>query len=147
MFYSMNDMLKLNKELIKLVNKCFNVNVNKFKFLTKANYGKGCICLIHGYEGKKFGIIITDKDMIIFCELIPGEINSPIVTAYEDELLQLTFNLCVGIVVAEYHENETKVSIINCNSKVLSYGNKEHIYDGKMFNVDEILIVSKLEGF
>ena len=65
----MNNMLKLNKELIKLVNKCFNVNVNKFKFLTKANYGKGCICLIYGYEGKKFGIIITDKDMIIFCEL------------------------------------------------------------------------------
>lgn len=147
MFYSMNNMLKLNKELIKLVNKCFNVNVNKFKFLTKANYGKGCICLIHGYEGKKFGIIITDKDMIMFCELIPGEINSPIVTAYEDELLQLTFNLCVGIVVAEYRENETKVSIINCNSKVLSYSNKEYIYDGKMFNVDEILIVSKLEGF
>ena len=143
----MNDMLKLNKELIKLINKCFNINVNKFKFLTKANYGKGCICLIHGYEGKKFGIIITDKDMIMFCELIPGEINSPIVTVYEDELLQLTFNLCVGIVVAEYCENKTKVSIINCNSKVLSYSNKEHIYDGKMFNVDEILIVSKLEGF
>ena len=143
----MNDMFKLNKELIKLVNKCFNVNVNKFKFLTKANYGKGCICLIHSYEGKKFGIIITDKDMIMFCELIPGEINSPIITVYEDELLQLTFNLYVGIVVAEYCENKTKVSIINCNSKVLSYGNKEHIYDGKMFNVDEILIVSKLEGF
>ena len=143
----MNNMLKLNKELIKLVNKCFNVNVNKFKFLTKANYGKGCICLIHGYEGKKFGIIITDKDMIMFCELIPGEINSPIVTVYEDELLHLTFNLCVGIVVAEYCENKTKVSIINCNSKVLSYGNKEYIYDGKMFDVDKILIVSKLEGF
>ena len=147
MFYSMNNMLKLNKELIKLVNKCFNVNVNKFKFLTKANYGKGCICLIYGYEGKKFGIIITDKDMIMFCELIPGEINSQIATVYEDKLLQLTFNLCVGIVVAEYRENETKVSIINCNSKVLSYGNKEYIYDGKMFDVDKILIVSKLEGF
>ena len=143
----MNDMLKLNKELIKLVNKCFNVNVNKFKFLTKANYGKGCVCLIHDYEGKKFGIIIIDKNMIMFCELIPGEINSPIVTVYEDELLQLTFNLYVGIVVAEYRENETKVSIINCNSKVLSYGNKEYIYDGKIFNVDKILIVSKLEGF
>ena len=143
----MNDMLKLNKELIKLVNKCFNVNVNKFKFLTKANYGKGCVCLIHGYKGKKFGIIITDKDMIMFCELIPGEINSPIVTVYEDKLLQLTFNLHVGIVVAEYRENETKVSIVNCNSKVLSYGNKEYVYDGKIFNVDEILIVSKLEGF
>ena len=143
----MNNMLKLNKELIKLVNKCFNVNVNKFKFLTKANYGKGCVCLINGYEGKKFGIIITDKDMIMFCELIPGEINSPIVAVYEDELLQLTFNLRVGIVVAEYCENKTKVSIINCNSKVLSYGNKEYVYDGKMFNVDKILIVSKLEGF
>ena len=59
----------------------------------------------------------------------------------------MTFNLCVGIVVAEYRENETKVSIINCNSKVLSYGNKEYIYDGKMFDVDKILIVSKLEGF
>src|SRR5574344_2046245 len=143
----MNNMLKLNKELIKLVNKCFNVNVNKFKFLIKANYGKGCVCLIHDYEGKKFGIIITDKDMIMFCELIPGEINSPIVTVYEDKLLQLTFNLHVGIVVAEYRENETKISIVNCNSKILNYGNKEYIYDGKMFNVDEILIVSKLEGF
>ena len=143
----MNDMLKLNKELIKLVNKCFNINVNKFKFLTKANYGKGCICLIHDYEGKKFGIIITDKDMIMFCELIPGEINSPIITVYEDELLQLTFNLHVGIVVAEYRENETKISIVNCNSKILNYDNKECIYNGKIFDVDKILIVSKLEGF
>ena len=143
----MNDMLKLNKELIKLVNKCFNVNVNKFKFLTKANYGKGCVCLIHDYEGKKFGIIITDKDMIMFCELIPGEINSPIVTVYEDKLLQLTFNLHVGIVVAEYRENETKISIVNCNSKILNYDNKECIYNGKIFDVDKILIVSKLEGF
>ena len=143
----MNNMLKLNKELIKLVNKCFNVNVNKFKFLTKANYGKGCVCLIHDYEGKKFGIIITDKDMIMFCELIPGEINSPIVTVYEDKLLQLTFNLHVGIVVAEYRENETKISIVNCNSKILNYDNKECIYNGKIFDVDKILIVSKLEGF
>ena len=143
----MNDMLKLNKELIKLVNKCFNVNVNKFKFLTKANYGKGCVCLIHDYEGKKFGIIITDKDMIMFCELIPGEINSPIVTVYEDKLLQLTFNLHVGIVVVEYRENETKISIVNCNSKILNYDNKECIYNGKIFDVDKILIVSKLEGF
>ena len=143
----MNDMLKLNKELIKLVNKCFNVNVNKFKFLTKANYGKGCVCLIHDYEEKKFGIIITDKDMIMFCELIPGEINSPIVTVYEDKLLQLTFNLHVGIVVAEYRENETKISIVNCNSKILNYDNKECIYNGKIFDVDKILIVSKLEGF
>ena len=143
----MNNMLKLNKELIKLVNKCFNVNVNKFKFLTKANYGKGCVCLIHDYEGKKFGIIITDKDMIIFCELIPGEINSQIATVYEDELLQLTFNLHVGIVVAEYRENETKISIVNCNSKILNYDNKECIYNGKIFDVDKILIVSKLEGF
>lgn len=39
----MNDEVKLDKKLIKLVNKCFNINVNKFKFLTKASYGKGCI--------------------------------------------------------------------------------------------------------
>lgn len=143
----MDNEIKLDKKLIKIVNKCFNVNVNKLKFLTKAGYGKDFICLIYDYEGKKFGIILTDKNMIMFCELIPGNNASPIVTVYEDELLQLTFDLQSGLVVAEYHENKTKVSFINCNSKVLSYNNKEYNYDGKMFDIDEILIVSKLEGF
>lgn len=139
--------IQLNKELIKLVNKCFNINVNKFKFLTKTSYGKGCICLIYDYEGKKFGIVITDKNMITFCELIPGETISPIIVVYKNEILSLTFNLHAGMVVAEYNENETKISVMNCNSKMPNYGNKEYIYDGKMFDVDEMLIVSKLEGF
>lgn len=140
-------MVKLNKELIKLVNKCFNVNVNKFKFLTKASYGKGCLCLIYTYERKKIGIIITDKNAITFCELIPGERISPIIVEYENELLSLTFNMRSGMVIAEYSENETKVSVMNRNPKVLGSGNKEYTYDGKIFDVDEILIVSKLEGF
>ena len=143
----MNDEVNLNKELIKLVNKCFNVNVNKFKFLTKAGYGKGYVCLIYEYGGKKFGIVITDKDTITFCELIPGSINSPIVAIYGNEILHLTFNFRVGMVVAEYNENETKVSVMNCNPEMQNYGNKEYIYYDKMFDVDEMLIVSKLEGF
>lgn len=143
----MNDEIKLNKELIKLVNKSFNVNVNKFKFLTKAGYGKGYICLIYEYGGRKFGIVITDKDTITFCELIPGEIISPIIVEYENELLHLTFNMRSGMVIAEYNENETKVSVMNCNSEMPNYGNREYIYYDKMFDVDEMLIVSKLEGF
>ena len=140
-------MVKLSKELIKLVNQCFNVNVNKFKFLTKDGYGKGYICLIYEYGGKKFGIIIADKDTITFCELIPGDIISPIIVKYENELLSLTFNMRSGMVIAEYNENETKVSVMNRNPKVLGSGNKEYTYNGKIFDVDEILIVSKLEGF
>ena len=143
----MDNEIKLDKKLIKIVNRCFNVNVNKLEFLTKAGYGKDFICLIYDYEGKKFGIILTDKNMIMFCELIPGNNASPIVTVYEDELLQLTFDLHKGLVVAEYCENKTKVSFINCNPKVLSYGNKEYSYDGKIFDIDKILLVSKLEGF
>ena len=143
----MDNEIKLDKKLIKIVNRCFNVNVNKLKFLTKASYGKSCVCLIYSYEGKKIGIIITDKDTITFCQLIPGGINSPVVIVYKDELLQLTLNLRDGIVIAEYNKNETKVSTINCNSKVLSYNNKEYIYDGKIFDIDKVLIVSKLEGF
>ena len=143
----MNIEIKLNKELIKLVNKCFNVNVNKFKFLTKAGYGKGYICLIYEYGGKKFGIVITDKDTITFCELIPGEIISPIIVEYENELLHLTFNMRSGMIIAEYNENETKVSVMNCNSEMPNYGNREYIYYDKMFDVDKMLIVSKLEGF
>lgn len=143
----MNIEIKLNKELIKLVNNFFSINVNKFKFLTKAGYGKGYICLIYEYGGKKFGIVITDKNAITFCELIPGEIISPIIVEYENELLYLTFNFRVGMVVAEYNENETKVSVMNCNPKMPNYGNREYVYDGKMFDTDKILIVSKLEGF
>lgn len=142
----MNDEVKLDKKLIKLVNKCFNVNVNKFKFLTKASYGKGCICLIYDYEGKKFGIIITDKDAITFCELTLGKINSPIIAMCENEILPLTLNLRNGMVIAEYNENETKVSAMNCNPGALGFGNKEYTYDGKIFDADEILIVSRLEG-
>lgn len=143
----MNIEIKLNKKLIKLVNKCFNVNVNKFKFLTKTGYGKGYVYLIYECGGKKFGIVITDKDTITFCELIPGEIISPIIVEYENELLYLTFNFRAGMVVAEYNENETKVSVMNCNSEMPNYGNREYIYHDKIFDVDEMLIVSKLEGF
>ena len=140
-------MVKLDKKLIKLVNQCFNVNVNKFKFLTKDGYGKGYICLIYEYGSKKFGIIIADKDTITFCELIPGDVISPIIVKYENELLSLTFNMRSGMVIAEYNENKTKISVMNRNPKVLGSGNKEYTYDGKIFDVDEILIVSKLEGF
>lgn len=143
----MNNEVKLNKELIKLVNKCFKINVNKFKFLTKASYGKECICLIYSCEGKKFGIVITDKDAITFCELILGDINSPVVAICENEILPLTFNIRAGMVVAEYNENETKVSVMNCNPEMPNFGNKEYTYNGKIFDADEVLIISKLEGF
>lgn len=143
----MNDEIKLNKKLIKLINNFFNINVDKLEFVTKAGYGKGYICLIYKYGGKKIGIVITDKNTITFCELIPGEIISPIIVEYENELLHLTFNMHAGMVVAEYNENETKVSAMNCNTKMPNYGNREYVYDGKMFDVDEMLIVSKLEGF
>lgn len=142
----MNDEVKLDKKLIKLVNKCFNINVNKFKFLTKASYGKCCICLIYDYEGKKFGIVIMDKNTITFCELILGKVNSPIIAICGNEILPLTLNLRNGMVIAEYNENETKVSVMNCNPGALGFGNKEYTYDGKIFDADEILIVSKLEG-
>lgn len=142
----MNDEVKLDKKLIKLVNKCFNINVNKFKFLTKASYGKDCICLIYDYEGKKFGIVIMDKNTITFCELILGKVNSPIIAICGNEILPLTLNLRNGMVIAEYNENETKVSVMNCNPGALGFGNKEYAYDGKIFDADEILIVSKLEG-
>lgn len=142
----MNNEVKLNKELIKLVNKCFNVNVNKFKFLTKTSYGKGCLCLIYTYERKKFGIIITDKNAITFCELIPSKNVSPIIVMCGNEILSLTFNIRAGMVIAEYNEDKTKVSAMNCNPGALGFGNKEYTYDGKMFDADEILIVSRLEG-
>ena len=143
----MNDEVKLNKKLKKIVNNFFNIDVDKLKFLTKAGYGKGYICLIYEYGGKKFGIVITDKDTITFCELIPGEIISPIIVEYENELLHLTFNMRAGMVVVEYNENETKVSAMNCNPKMPNYGNKEYTYDDRMFDIDRMLIVSKLEGF
>ena len=143
----MNDMIKLNKELIKLVNNFFSINVDKLKFLAKAGYGKGYICLIYEYGGKKFGIVITDKDTITFCELISGDINSPVVAICGNEILHLTFDFRIGMVVVEYSENETKVSAMNCNTKMPNYGNREYIYDGKIFDADEMLIVSKLEGF
>lgn len=143
----MNDEVKLNKELIKLVNNFFNINVNKLKFVTKVGYGKGYICLVYEYGGKKNGIVITDKDTITFCELIQGDVNSPIIVIYRNEILPLTFNMRSGMVIAEYNENETKVSAMNCNPKMPNYGNREYTYNGKMFDVDEMLIVSKLEGF
>ena len=143
----MNDEIKLNKKLIKLVNNFFNINVDKLEFVIKVGYGKGYICLIYKYEGKKIGIVITDKNTITFCELIPGDVNSPIIAICGNELLPLTFNMRSGMIVAEYNENETKVSAMNCNTKMPNYGNRENIYDGKMFDADEILIVSKLEGF
>ena len=143
----MNDEVKLNKKLKKIVNNFFNIDVDKLKFLTKAGYGKGYICLIYEYGEKKIGIVITDKDTITFCELIPGEIISPIIVEYENELLHLTFNMRSGMVVVEYNENETKVSAMNCNPKMPNYGNKEYTYDDRMFDIDRMLIVSKLEGF
>lgn len=143
----MNDEVKLNKKLKKIVNNFFNIDVDKLKFLTKAGYGKGYICLIYNYGGKKIGIVITDKNTITFCELIPGEIISPIIVEYENELLHLTFNMRSGMVVVEYNENETKVSAMNCNPKMSNYGNKEYTYDDRMFDIDRMLIVSKLEGF
>ena len=143
----MNDEVKLNKKLKKIVNNFFNIDVDKLEFVTKAGYGKGHICLIYNYGGKKIGIVITDKNTITFCELIPGEIISPIIVEYESELLHLTFNMRSGMVVVEYNENETKVSAMNCNPKMPNYGNREYAYDGKIFDVDKMLIVSKLEGF
>lgn len=142
-----NDKIELNKKLKKVVNNFFNINVDKLEFITKVGYGRGYICLIYEYGGKKIGIVITDKDTITFCELIPGDVNSPIVATCGNEILPLTFNMRSGMVIAEYNKNETKVSAMNCNPKMPNYGNREYTYDGKMFDADKMLIVSKLEGF
>lgn len=143
----MNNEVKLDKELIKFVNKFFKININKLKFLTKTRYGKDSICLVYSYEGKMFGFIITHKNMITFCELISSGYNSPIITEYENELLKLALNLHTGMVFVEYCKNETKISTMSCNPKDPNYGNKEYIYKSKMFDVDKTLIISKLEGF
>lgn len=143
----MNDEVKLNKELIKLVNKFFKINIDKLKFLTKTHYGKDSVCLIYSYKGKRFGIIIADKNMITFCELVSSGYNSPIITEYENELLKLTLNLYTGMVFVEYHEGKTKISTMSCNPKDPNYGNKEYIYESKLFDIDKTLIISKLENF
>lgn len=142
----MNDEIKLNKKLKKIVNNFFNIDVDELEFITKTLYSKEYICLIYSYKRRMFGVIITDENLVTVSELMSGY-NPIIFVEYNDELLRLTFNLYSGMVLAEYKNNQTRIDTTSCNPENLKYGNREFIYEGKMFNVDKILIVSKLEGF
>lgn len=143
----MNDEIKLNKKLKKIVNNFFNIDVDKLEFITKTYYCKEYICLIYAYKEQMFGVIIVDENTITFCELMQGGYNPVIFIEYNNEPLRLSFDLYSGMVLVEYKDNQTRIDTTSCNPENLKYGNEECAYDGKMFNVDEILIVSKLEGF
>lgn len=142
----MNDEVKLDKKLKKIVNNFFNIDVDKLEFITKTLYSEAYVCLIYRYEGRMFGVVITDEDIITFSELISGY-NPVIFVKYNDEMLRLSFDLYSGMVLVEYKDNQTKIDTTSCNPENLKYGNREYIYDGKMFDTDKVLIVSKLEGF
>lgn len=142
----MNDEIKLNKKLKKIVNNFFNIDIDKLEFVTKTLYSEAYVCLIYNYKGRMFGVVITDEDIITFGELISGY-NPVIFIEYNNEPLRLFFDLYSGMVLVEYKDNQTRIDTTSCNPENLKYGNEECAYDGKMFNVDEILIVSKLEGF
>lgn len=142
----MNDEIKLNKKLKKIVNIFFNIDIDKLEFVTKTLYSEAYVCLIYNYEGRMFGVVIADDNIITFCELISGY-NPVIFIEYNNEPLRLSFDLYSGMVLVEYKDNQTRIDITSCNPENLKYGNREFIYDGKMFDVDKILIISKLEGF
>ena len=142
----MNDEVKLDKKLKKIVNNFFNIDVDKLEFITKTLYSEAYICLIYRYEGRMFGVVITDENLVTFGELMSGY-NPIIFVEYNDELLKLIFDLYSGMVLVEYKDDKTRIDTTSCNPENLKYGNREFIYDGKMFNVDKVLIVSKLEGF
>ena len=93
-----------------------------------------------------FGVVITDEDIITFSELVSGY-NPVIFIEYNNEVLRLSFDLYSGMVLVEYKDNQTRIDTTSCNPENLKYGNREYVYDGKMFDTDKILIVSKLEGF
>ena len=93
-----------------------------------------------------FGVVITDENLVTVGELMSGY-NPVIFVEYNDKLLQLTFNLYNGMVLVEYKDGKTRIDTTSCNPENLKYGNREFIYDGKMFDANKVLIVSKLEGF
>ena len=142
----MNDEIKLNKKLKKIVNNFFNINVDELEFITKTLYSEEYICLVYSYKRRMFGVVITDENLVTVGELMPGY-NPVIFVEYNDELLKLIFDLYSGMVLVEYKDNQTRIDTTSCNPENLKYGNREFVYDGKMFDVDKVLIVSKLEGF
>ena len=142
----MNDEIKLNKKLKKIVNNFFNIDVDKLEFIAKTLYSEEYICLVYSYKRRMFGVVITDENLVTFGELMSGY-NPIIFVEYNDELLKLIFDLYSGMVLVEYKDDKTRIDTTSCNPENLKYGNREFIYDGKMFNVDKVLIVSKLEGF
>ena len=142
----MNDEVKLDKKLKKIVNNFFNVNVDKLEFITKTLYSEEYICLIYSYERRIFGVVIADENIITFGELISGY-NPVIFIEYNNEPLRLSFDLYSGMVLIEYKDNQTRIDTTSCNPENLKYGNRVFVYDGKMFDIDKILIISKLEGF
>ena len=142
----MNDEIKLNKKLKKIVNNFFNIDVDKLEFIAKTLYSEEYICLVYSYKRRMFGVVITDENLVTFGELMSGY-NPIIFVEYNDELLKLIFDLYSGMVLVEYKDDKTRIDTTSCNPENLKYGNREFVYDGKMFNVDKVLIVSKLEGF
>lgn len=142
----MNNEIKLNKKLKKIVNNFFNIDVDKLEFITKTLYSKEYICLIYSYKKRIFGVVITDENIITFGELISGY-NPVIFIEYNNEPLRLSFDLYSGMVLIEYKDNQTRIDTTSCNPENLKYGNREFTYEGKMFDVDKVLIISKLEGF
>ena len=49
----MNDEIKLNKKLKKIVNNFFNIDVDKLEFIAKTLYSEEYICLIYSYKRKR----------------------------------------------------------------------------------------------
>lgn len=143
----MNDEIKLNKKLKNIVNNFFNIDVDKLEFITKTYYCKEYICLIYTYKEQMFGVIIVDENTITFCELMQGGYNPVIFIEHNDEFLKLALDLQSGMVLVEYKDNQTRIDTTSCNPENLKYGNREFVYDGKMFDTDKVLIISKLEGF
>lgn len=141
----MNDEINLNKKLKKIVSNFFNIDIDKLEFVTKTLYSEAYVCLIYNYEGRMFGVVITDENLVTVGELMSGY-NPVIFVEYNNEPLRLSFDLYSGMVLVEYKDNQTRIDTTSCNPENLKYGNREFVYDGKMFDVDKILIVSKLEG-
>lgn len=142
----MNDEINLNKKLKKIVNNFFNIDVDKLEFVTKTLYSEEYICLIYSYKRRMFGVIITDENLVTIGELMSGY-NPVIFIEYNNEPLRLSFDLYSGMVLVEYKDNQTRIDTTSCNPKNLKYGNREFVYDGKMFDTNKVLIISKLEGF
>ena len=122
------------------------MNNDELEFITKTLYSEEYICLIYSYKRRMFGVVITDENLVTVGELMSGY-NPVIFVEYNDKLLQLTFNLYNGMVLVEYKDGKTRIDTTSCNPENLKYGNREFIYDGKMFDANKVLIVSKLEGF